>query len=371
MVRDDIALKFQERISYELRALYRRWGYAPYRVGKFEEYELYARNRSFLLSDRILSFTDTDGRLMAMKPDVTLSIVKNYAGEPIKKVCYNETVFRPDAEGFREIEQAGLECLGDVDGYTQCEVLMLACRSLAAVSGDYLLAVSHMGFVSALCEETGADEGARAELLALVGKKNGPGIARWCAEHGAASDIARDLQSAASLCAPPREAIEVMRRMARNDKMREACDELSQTLSGVMRFDARARLRIDLSLVNDLHYYNGVIFRGFVDGVPSALLSGGRYDNLMARMGRSPARAIGFAVYLNLLERFGQKHAAFDVDVLVTYDETSAPADVIAAVNAIAAQGKSVRAQRNADGVRYRERAAIEEGVCRFVEQND
>ena len=48
MVRDDIALKFQERISYELRALYRRWGYAPYRVGKFEEYELYARNRSFL-----------------------------------------------------------------------------------------------------------------------------------------------------------------------------------------------------------------------------------------------------------------------------------------------------------------------------------
>ena len=61
MVRDDIALKFQERISYELRALYRRWGYAPYRVGKFEEYELYARNRSFLLSDRILSFTDTDG----------------------------------------------------------------------------------------------------------------------------------------------------------------------------------------------------------------------------------------------------------------------------------------------------------------------
>ena len=66
-----------EAASLRLRKLYRRHGYLPYRMSKFEPYELYLRNKRFLLSEDILTFTDTDGRLMALKPDVTLSIVKN------------------------------------------------------------------------------------------------------------------------------------------------------------------------------------------------------------------------------------------------------------------------------------------------------
>ncbi len=65
-----------ERAGLRLRSLYHRHGYLPYRMSKFEPYDLYVRNKNFLVSEKILTFTDTDGRLMALKPDVTLSIVK-------------------------------------------------------------------------------------------------------------------------------------------------------------------------------------------------------------------------------------------------------------------------------------------------------
>ena len=60
-------------------------------------------------------------------------------------------------------------------------------------------------------------------------------------------------------------------------------------------------LQVDFSLVGDINYYNGIIFKGFVEGVPSAVLSGGQYDKLMKKMKRS-SDAVGFAVYLDMLD---------------------------------------------------------------------
>ena len=58
------------------------------------------------------------------------------------------------------------------------------------------------------------------------------------------------------------------------------------------------RISLDFSAASDMRYYNGVLFAGFVDGVHTSVLSGGRYDPLMARMGKR-GKAIGFAVYLD------------------------------------------------------------------------
>ena len=89
-------LKREERAVFELRSLYQKYGYRQYKMGKFEEYDLYVRNKDFLVSDGIITFTDTNGRLMALKPDVTLSIIKNSTDAPgcLHKVYYNENVYR-------------------------------------------------------------------------------------------------------------------------------------------------------------------------------------------------------------------------------------------------------------------------------------
>ncbi len=70
-------LKPDEKATLELRGLFEKFGYQKYKMGKFEEYSLYATNRDFLTGDKVLTFTDLDGRLLAMKPDVTLSVINN------------------------------------------------------------------------------------------------------------------------------------------------------------------------------------------------------------------------------------------------------------------------------------------------------
>ena len=79
-------LKQGERTALQLRALAERAGYRKYHMGRFEEYGLYQDNRSFLTSEQVLTFTDLDGRLLALKPDVTLSIIKKWQKQLIPMV---------------------------------------------------------------------------------------------------------------------------------------------------------------------------------------------------------------------------------------------------------------------------------------------
>ena len=169
-------LRNDELASYELRNLYKTFGYSQYKVGRFEEYDLYAHNKSFLVSENILTFTDTDGKLMALKPDITLSIVKNIPCEKenIHKLYYNENVYRtaPDSHGFKEIMQTGLECIGNIDMYSEAEVIMLAQRSLEVISEDNVLDISHMGFLDGLLDLARIDDVSRESMFALVKSKN-------------------------------------------------------------------------------------------------------------------------------------------------------------------------------------------------------
>ena len=147
-------LKNDEKAIYNLRSLYRRFGYSRFKMSKFEEYDLYVRNKDFLISDGIITFTDTNGRLLALKPDVTLSIIKNakdVKGQ-VEKLYYNENVYRisKDSHSFKEITQTGLECIGDVSVYDICEVLYLAVKSLESIDENYIVDISHAGLVSAL-----------------------------------------------------------------------------------------------------------------------------------------------------------------------------------------------------------------------------
>ena len=151
----DSILKSEERAILALRGLYQRYGYVPYKMSRFEEYDLYVRSRDFLVSDQIITFPDSRGKLLALKPDVTLSIVKNAPEKPgvIQKLYYNENVYRD----YREILQAGLECVGDLGDYEIAEAVLLAVKSLELLGGNYVLDLSHMGLIAAILESSGLD----------------------------------------------------------------------------------------------------------------------------------------------------------------------------------------------------------------------
>ena len=71
-----------ERCTLQLRVLYEAAGYRKYRCARFEEYDLYQENQRFLNNTQVITFTDLDGHLRAIRPDVTLSIAKNAQPAP-------------------------------------------------------------------------------------------------------------------------------------------------------------------------------------------------------------------------------------------------------------------------------------------------
>ena len=227
----DKVLKNNEKATYSLRSLYKDHGYSLYRVSKFEEYDLYAHNKSFLVSRNILSFTDTDGKLLALKPDVTLSIIKNIPdGERCThKLCYNETVYRTsaDSDGFREIMQTGLECIGDIDTYSECEVIMLALKSLDTISKEYILDISHMGLLDGLLSNAGLGDGQKSEIIKMVESKNVHAIKELCCKYAISKEIQDDLCFLTEMYMPIGEALKSIKGMVSGEKMQAAYDSLA------------------------------------------------------------------------------------------------------------------------------------------------
>lgn len=336
-----------ERALYALKSLYEGYGYSHYKMSKFEEYELYVRNKSFLVSDHIITFTDAHGSLMALKPDVTLSIVKNSPDSEsgVRKVYYNENVYRvpKGALSFKEIMQAGLECIGEIDKYSVAEVLTLAVKSLECVSGDYVLDVSHMGILSVLIEKTGLSARGKESLLGCIGEKNIHGIDAVCRAEG------KDATVIKRLVAMKGDYNEMLRILEGTDCYSDACS-LAEILASV-----GGKVRVDFSVTDDMKYYSGIVFKGFIKGIPTSVLSGGRYDNLMKKMGKSSA-AIGFAVYLDLLGELENVAPEFDGDALVLYDDATDIKALLDLADKIKAEGRTVVALRSVpERKRYKE----------------
>ena len=297
-------LQPKERASFALRALYEAAGCRKYHMGRFEEYGLYQENRSFLSSEQVITFTDLDGRLLALKPDVTLSIAKTAQPAPGEtlKYYYHENVYRPSAEShtFKEIAQMGLEMLGAVGEAQVQQAVGLAAKSLEQLGAAWVLELSHMGYPFGLLDALAVPETARPALLDLLHEKNAHEL-RAAAKAAGLDDAGADtLCALLTLCGGCEETLARAEAFCKNDRMRAAAAEL-RALTGSLSAGGGS-VRLDLSLTGEMEYYNGLVFQGYLQGLPRPLLKGGRYDLLMQKF-TPGADAIGFAVYLDELDR--------------------------------------------------------------------
>lgn len=292
-----------ERAVFTLRSLYNKYGYSQYKMSKFEEYDLYVKNKDFLPSENIITFTDTDGRLLALKPDVTLSIIKNSrVTSGVFKAQYNENIYRisKGTNSFKEFMQVGLECLGEVGNKELTEVIFLAKKSLDLISETNVLEISHLDITYGILNYVGISDDGKNKILDCLGKKNVSGIEAACNLEEIGKEKTELVKKLASVYGSPETVLPALDVFKVNAETTAAVQQLNVIFDELKKCGVSQNLCIDFSLVGDMKYYNGIAMKGFVDGIPSGILSGGQYDKMMLKMKKN-ARGVGFAVYLDEL----------------------------------------------------------------------
>lgn len=341
-------VKNEDEAVIALKKLYRKYGYLPYKMNKFEEYDLYVENKNFLVSSDIITFSDFNGKLMALKPDVTLSIIKKVkTSEDTEKLFYHENVYRTlkNTKEVHEILQMGLECIGDVGIYETGEVLTLAAKSLETVSSDYVIDVSHMGFINGLLSEAKTDYSVRTEIMSHIKEKNPHDILKICEKAGISNKISEKICKVASLWGSFDKVLPELKQISVSKETDDAIRDLEAIYEILKVTGCSNHVRVDFSIINDMNYYDAIVFQGFIEGIPVNVLSGGRYDKLLERFEKKSG-AIGFAVYLGILWQYVLTPKTADSDIVIYYDDDTDVADLALKVQEFIEMGSTVAVQK-------------------------
>jgi ATP phosphoribosyltransferase regulatory subunit len=202
----------------------------------------------------------------------------------VQKVYYNENVYRvaKGTHSFKEILQTGLECIGDIDGYALFETLRLAAESLRLISPDCVLDVSHLGLLETVLAQSGLSEPDKAAAVKCIGEKNAHELTAVCNRAGVSAEVTEVLRQLVLLYGAPATVLPKLRALLGDTP---ALQELASVTAALEAAGLGDVVRLDLSVISDMKYYSGIVFKGFVKNVPGSVLSGGRYDKLMKRYG--------------------------------------------------------------------------------------
>ena len=334
--------------SSKFNELYKKFGYRKFKMSKFEPYDLYADYRDFLTNNQLITFTDFDGTLLALKPDITLSIIKNNTASE-EKVYYNESIYRSKENHYREIPQVGVECVGHIDAYCEAEVVMLAAESMALISDQYVIRVSDVSLLRAYLSAMNLSERLTAEILSLFASRNSAELEELLSSGRITLTAAAQLRDLMDLYLPFEEGVKAIRRFATNDMLGNMIRHMEDVVNILREFEVLDKVFLDFSIVNSMDYYNGIVFQGAAAEIPFPVLYGGRYDPLPKKMGKD-VEAVGFGVYLDEVDNYIGKPRRFDVDYLIVYDskkEKDAGVRLARVMRKLEKAGFSVRSVRS------------------------
>lgn len=278
-----------------------RAGYQELLPPTFEYEEVFLRAGGPEVGDRLIRFTDRDGRILALRYDFTASLARvaattfRHAPRPLR-LSYGGKVFRqePDRGGRpRETLQAGAELLGKGDLAADVEIVRLTLE-LARTMGlrDFQLNLGHAGVLAPGLEALPEDQ--RALVRRWIDRKDRGNLTRALA---GAPPEARALVSLA-FAIGRREALEGA--LAAAPKSAHPCFDHLLAIDGMLTPAERGHVVYDLGEVRGLDYYTGVHFELFTAGAGHSAGAGGRYDRLMARFGE-PMPAVGVSLDLDTI----------------------------------------------------------------------
>lgn len=319
----------KNNIENTLRNIYIQMGYKEVNSPTFEFYDVYNLKNQPINQDKMYKLFDNIGRMLVLRPDMTTPIAR-IAATKIKgrsyplKLSYTGSIYRMNEAlngKISEITQSGIEILGSSNLRADVEVLITAIRALLNTGlEDFKIEIGQAEFFKSIMEEIDLEDEASEKLRNLIENKNFSEVEDFIEENkeviGEKSEVLKMLPELFG----GKEVIKKAEKLVKGEKAIEALKMVNEVYEIVERAGFQQYLSIDLGMVQHINYYTGLIYRGYAKGVGDALLSGGRYDNLISQFG-CDIPATGLAINVdNLLEALSEnkkKNAEDKVEYMV------------------------------------------------------
>ena len=289
-------------------------GFSPVLSAGLEYYETFSGKENAVPEERMFKMTDTDGKLLVLRPDTTLSIARIAAtklNSDRARLSYFADKYDLENGGglsSREIYQAGVECLGEEGAFSdaQCIAFAIECLKEAGLR-DFIIDIGHVGYFKGLLEESGLSPFQAEDVRACINRKDTMNAERLLKKAGVSGDALNNILALPALFGG-REVFSVAEALTHNSCARKAVDDLKDIDRLLTEMGYEGYISYDLGMIKPLSYYSGILFSGLVKDLGAPVLSGGRYDNLADAFGKHMP-AVGFAMGLKrilvALERQG------------------------------------------------------------------
>lgn len=306
-------IKTVKDISEKLLSFYQSRGYAEVVTPTVEYFDVFDVKNRIIAQESMFKLTDKSGRLVVLRPDNTTPMARiastrlKNAPKPVK-LCYNQNVYRilHGYSGKRsEFTQAGIEIMGSDIFKGDLECIVNALESLKIIStyfsgAKYSLEIGHAGFAMALLDSLGLDETEKELAFSYVEAKNSSSV-EFISNSHSNMDAAIALIRRIPRLFGGKEVLDKARELCKDvEKANEALDSISKMYTVLENAGLAENVTIDLSIVHEMEYYTGLVFRGYIDGAGESVLGGGRYDTLLENFGESMS-ATGFGINISVL----------------------------------------------------------------------
>lgn len=326
------------------------WSYEEVTTPTVDYYSLFEHGMGRSQAHHAFRFSDTDGRMLAIRPDVTSLIARAAATlfaerERPLRLCYVAPVFRQQpqshAEWKRESMQIGGELIGANSSAADMEILAIICEVLERLGLDQhcSITLNDVEVFNGIAEQLKLSPDSRDEMRELVDTRNAADLGRFLARYSSVADS----QAFAQLIrlSGKRRILSEARRLITNSRSRHALDRLERLWSVIESLQLTDRFEIDFGDVSRLDYYTGLTFKIYVSGAGTRVGSGGRYDELTASFGRAEP-AVGFVLELDALTDVLQRRSNESSLIRESADATQLTNDTLRDLFAVARKKRAL-----------------------------
>ncbi len=278
-------------------SVFEGWCYEEVITPSVDYYVLFEQGMGQAEAQRGFLFTDNDGRLLTLRPDVTSSVARVAATllsdrpRPLR-FCYAAPVFRQQpqshAEWRRENTQLGCELIGVGGSAADIEILMLAAEILARLSlqRSYCITINNVEIFNGIAAQLNLNDTTREQLRRLIDTRESGELQRFLESYDTSTDEPQAFAHLTQLTGK-REVLRTARRVITNTRSVAALDSLEDLWVVIESLGLQDSFEIDLGDVSSLDYYTGLSLKVFVHGAGSSVGRGGRYDGLTGSFGRA------------------------------------------------------------------------------------